>query len=248
MSTSRTTLRFLATICGWVLSAGSVSLAGVINVPGDSPILQSAVHAATGGDEIDLPASSNAPVIGASLSIRVGTEGEDRTLVIEWTGQPESAVLAVSVDSNNRAQTRPRITGTGELFGILLLRSIRSAGHATIVLDAHKLIGVLDSTELLISVKVAPRLSVQDVVYEGPVRKAPGRVVHAEWLSPSGCTASFQLLDRGDSLDPAIFGDIDRVRVGPSHEGRVQATMNVDSIVACLQLRVALRADEPTKS
>ena len=244
MSTSRETLRFLATICGWVLATGSVALAVVINVPGESPIVQSTIDAATGGDEVVRPASSNASIIGASLSMRVGSEGEDRTLVIEWTGQPQSAVLVVSLDSNDRAPER--MMGTGELFGILLLRSIHSEGHAAIVFDAHKLAGVLFSTDLLISVKVVPRLSVQDVIYEGPPRKAPGRVVHAEWLSPSGCTASFQLLDRGDSFDTAILGDIDQLRVGPSHEGRVQATIDVDSIVACLELRVALRADDPT--
>lgn len=246
MSTSRKTRQFLPTVCGWVLAAGSMALAGVINLPGDAPIIQSAIDAATGGDEVVLPESSNASAIGASLSIRVGSEGEDRRLVIEWTGQPQSAILVVSVDSNDRG--RPRIIGTGELFGILLLRSIRSTGHATIVFDAHKLAGVLADTDLLISVKVVPRLSVQDVIYEGPPRKAPGRVVHAEWLSPSECTASFQLLDRGDSFDTAILGDIDRLRIGPSHEGRVQATIDVDSIVASLQLRIALGSDDPIKS
>ena len=49
MSTSRKTLQFLPTVCGWVLAAGSMALAGVINLPGDSPIVQSAIDAATGG-------------------------------------------------------------------------------------------------------------------------------------------------------------------------------------------------------
>lgn len=245
MTAYRTTLRFLATICGWVLAAGSMALAGVSNLPGDAPINASVIDAATGGDEVVLPATSKAPAVGASLSIRVASEAEDRTLVIEWTGQPQSAILLVSVDSHRRAQLRQRILCTGKLFGILLLRAIRSTGQATIVFDADQLAGALTDSDLLISIKVVPGLHVQDVVY--PPNKTLPRILHEESLSPADCSASFQQLERGDSLDAATFADVPRLRVGPFREGRVQAAIGVDSPVASLQLRLPLGSDDPSE-
>lgn len=245
MSPARKTLRFLIVAYGWVLPAGSTAVADAVKPPGDSSVMALAGDAATGGDEFTQPASSRVARPGASLSIRVGSEGEQKQFMIKWTGQPHAAILVVSVDSNEQSLTRPGILWSGEVFGILLLRSIGTSGQATIGFDADTLAHALSDSDLLISIKVVSRLSLQDVA--DPPNKSRPRILHEESLSPADFTASFQVLDRGDSLDTAIFGGIARFRRGPSRQGRAQATVDIDSIMASLQLALTLGSDDPVK-
>jgi len=165
--------------------------------------------------------------------------------MIKWTGQPHAAILVVSLDSNEQSLTRPRILWSGEFFGILLLRSIGTSGQATIGFDADTLIHALSDSDLLISVKVVSRLSLNEVV--NPPSKSSARILHQEPLSPGDFTASFQVLDRGHSLDTATFGDIARLRRGLSPGRHLQATVEADAIFASLQFRLTLGSDDPVK-
>ena len=176
-----------------------------------------------GARAVEPAASTARPPNAVSLSVDTSRDNGATQLQISWAGQPSSAILVITIDSSEALASRPRVIlgELQELFGIVLVRRIGTAGRCTFELSEAAVAKYFHDGRVAVLIHVVDEVSVG--ILETSYTKNR-KVLETTRINPDDCSSTLRVLTGGDSwaarafpaLQPMIFKTPDGAFIRPS--------------------------------